>query len=121
MSTVEETGMQIVRFQDAPTFEPKGHEGVLNRALVSTQWHDTPQVSVWWGRFDRGGKADLHVHEEETQVYVVLSGSFVVADEQTEHTLEARDTAVIPAGHRHRIAVVGDRGEVMVVTTPGLR
>jgi mannose-6-phosphate isomerase-like protein (cupin superfamily) len=116
-----EAGIRFVRFDDTPTFEPRGHDGVLNHALVSTRWHDTPQVSVWWGRFDEGGHADLHVHEAETQVYVVLSGSFVVGDGEADQTLGPRDTAIVPAGRPHRIAVVGNSGEVMVITTPGLR
>ncbi|MBS1690786.1 MAG: cupin domain-containing protein [Actinobacteria bacterium] len=112
--------MKIVRFGDAPTFEPRGHAGVLNHALVSTQWHQTPEVSVWWGRFGDGGASDLHRHPGATQVYVVLAGTFVVDDGQTEHRLGARDTAIIAAGDPHRIRAEGD-AEVMVVTTPGLR
>lgn len=112
--------MRIVRFKDAPSFEPKGHEGVLNHALVSTQWHDTPAVSVWWGRFDDQGASDLHTHEGATQVYVVLSGAFVVDDGETEHRLGPRDTAIMGPDEPHRIRADGD-AEVMVVTTPGLR
>ena len=112
--------MKVVRFDESPTFEPRGHAGVLNHALVSTQWHDTDAVSVWWGRFDDGGASDLHRHEGATQVYVVLSGEFVVDDGETEHRLGPRDTAIIGQGEPHRIRAVGD-SEVMVITTPGLR
>jgi quercetin dioxygenase-like cupin family protein len=112
--------MRIVRYDDAPAFEPQGHAGVVNRALVSTQWHDTPAVSVWWGTFADGGASDLHRHRGATQVYVVLAGTFVVDDGETEHRLGRRDTAVIAPDDPHRIRAVGD-AEVMVVTTPGLR
>lgn len=112
--------MKIVRFDESPAFEPRGHAGVLNRALVSTQWHDTPAVSVWWGRFDDGGASDLHTHPGATQVYVVMSGTFVVDDGETEHRLGVRDTAIIGPDEPHRIRAEGD-AEVMVVTTPGLR
>ena len=112
--------MRIVRFDESPTFEPKGHAGVLNHALVSTEWHDTPAVSVWWGRFDDGGASNLHRHDGATQVYVVLAGTFVVDDGETEHRLTARDTAIIGPDEPHRIRADGD-AEVLVVTTPGLR
>lgn len=112
--------MKIVRFDESPTFEPKGHEGVLNHGLAGPEWHNTPDVSVWWGRFDDGGAAGVHRHEGATQVYVVLSGTFVVGDGETEHRLGARDTAIIPAGEPHMIRAEGP-AEVMVVTTPGLR
>jgi quercetin dioxygenase-like cupin family protein len=112
--------LRIVRFEEAPTFEPRGHAGVLNHALVSSEWHDTPAVSVWWGRFDDGGSSNLHRHEGATQVYVVLAGTFVVDDGETEHRLTARDTAIIGPDDPHRIRAEGD-AEVIVVTTPGLR
>lgn len=112
--------MKVVRWAESPTFEPRGHAGVLNHALVSTQWHDTEAVSVWWGRFDDDGASDLHRHEGATQVYVVVSGKFVVDDGQQEHRLDPRDTAIVDAGEPHRIRAVGD-SEVIVITTPGLR
>jgi mannose-6-phosphate isomerase-like protein (cupin superfamily) len=97
--------MKIVRFEDAPTFAPAGHADVVNHALVSTEWHQTPE---------------LHSHEGATQVYIVQSGSFVVEDADGEHTLSARDTAIIGPGEVHRIRAEG-KAEVLVITTPGLR
>ena len=112
--------MKVVRFEDAPAFAPAGHDDVVNRALVSTEWHQTPDVSVWWGRFSPGGRSELHTHEGATQVYVVLSGSFVVADADGEHTLAERDTAIIAPGKVHSIRADSE-AEVLVITTPGLR
>jgi quercetin dioxygenase-like cupin family protein len=112
--------MRIVRRDEAPRFEPAGHAGVVNQALVSTQWHDTPAVSVWWGRFEAGGASGLHDHPAQTQVYVVLSGRFVVDDGDTEDELSVGDTAIMHPGEPHRIRAT-ERSEVMVITTPGLR
>jgi mannose-6-phosphate isomerase-like protein (cupin superfamily) len=112
--------VRIVRSGDAPRFAPVGHAGVVNRALVSTQWHGVPDVSVWWGHFDDGGGSDLHVHPTQTQVYVVLAGTFVVDDGTTENDLVVGDTAVMGPGEPHRIRAAG-AAEVMVITTPGLR
>jgi quercetin dioxygenase-like cupin family protein len=112
--------VKVVRFSDTPTFAPCGHADVLNHALVSTEWHQTPEVGVWWGRFSPGGKSDRHTHEGATQVYVVMSGSFVVADADGEHTLSARDTAIIAPGEPHSIRA-DEEAEVLVITTPGLR
>lgn len=112
--------MRIVRFEDAPTFAPGGHANVVNHALVSTEWHQTPEISVWWGRFAPGGESELHSHHGATQVYVVQSGSFVVADANGEHRLSVRDTAIISPGEEHRIRA-DEEAEVLVITTPGLR
>ena len=112
--------MRIVRFDDAPAFTPGGHDDVVNRALVSAEWHQTTDVGVWWGTFAPGGRSDRHRHEDATQVYVVLSGSFVVEDADGEHTLLPRDTAIIAPGEPHAIRADED-AEVLAITTPGLR
>jgi quercetin dioxygenase-like cupin family protein len=112
--------MKIVRFEAAPTFAPGEHAHVVNHALVSTEWHQTPEISVWWGRFAPGGESELHAHEGATQVYIVQSGSFVVEGDDGEHTLSVRDTAIIGPGEVHRIRA-DEEAEVLVITTPGLR
>ena len=112
--------MRIVRFPDAPAFAPRGHEGVLNRALTARE-HGIEQVGVWFGTFDERAGSDVHVHEASDQVYVVLEGEFVVGDGETEHRLGQHDTAIIPAGERHQIRTDGRPGTVMVISAPTLR
>lgn len=112
--------MEIVRFTETSTFAPRGHEGVVNRGLV-TREHGVEQVGVWFGSFDAGAHSDLHVHETADQVYVVLEGEFLVDDGATEHRLAPHDTAVIPAGEPHRIRAEARPGTVMVISAPTLR
>jgi mannose-6-phosphate isomerase-like protein (cupin superfamily) len=112
--------MEIVRFEEAATFAPRGHDGVLNRALTSRQ-HGVEQVGVWFGSFEPGAHSDVHVHETSDQVYVVLEGEFLVGDGVTEHRLGRHDTAVIPAGEPHRIRTAERPGSVMVISAPTLR
>lgn len=113
--------MEIVRFEEAPTFVPPGHEGVVNKALTSREWHGVEQVGVWFGTFDPAAGAGLHVHEGSDQIYVVLSGDFVVGDGETEWRLSARDTAILPAGQPHLIRTEASAGTVIVISAPTLR
>jgi mannose-6-phosphate isomerase-like protein (cupin superfamily) len=113
--------MRVLRFDEAPTFAPRGHEGVLNRALTSRERDGVEQVGVWFGSFDAGAGSDVHVHESSVQVYVVLSGTFVVGDGVEERRLSVHDTAIIPAGERHQIRTEDATGTVMVISAPTLR
>ncbi len=113
--------MKVVRFGQAPTFEPAGHHGVLNRALVSQTWQGVDAVSVWHGSFEADGSSDLHVHEQSVQVYVVLTGAFVVGTGAEQHRLEVNDTVIISAGEPHSIAAADGAASVLVVSAPALR
>lgn len=113
--------MIITRFDEASTFAPHGHEGVLNRELAGRALHGADSVSVWWGTFAPEGTAGQHVHQNETQVYVVLSGEFSVGGEVEQHTLARGDAALIPPGEPHWIRALSEGAEVLVITTPALR
>jgi mannose-6-phosphate isomerase-like protein (cupin superfamily) len=113
--------MQVIRFDQAGTFVPRGHDGVLNRALAGQEATGTGELSVWHGSFDADGAAGVHVHDTSAQVYVVLSGSFEIGDGERTHRLGVHDTAVIPAGERHSIAAADGPGTVLVISSPALR
>lgn len=114
--------MRLQRFEDLDDYEPAGHEGVVNRLLLGEESGGNGELSIWHGRLAPGGRSEIHTHPESLQVYVGLSGEMVVGNEDEEHTLTPKATAVFPAGTRHFIDNRTDSvGEVLVVSVPGLR
>lgn len=115
--------MHVVRFSDAPSFEPAGHAGVINKLLAGASLKDGPEVSVWHGTFEPGGAAEPHVHDSSVQIYVALEGSFVVGGGGVADVMvERNDAVVIPAGEVHTIKNRSDRtATVLVISAPALR
>lgn len=114
--------MQVISLTDAPVFEPAGHAGVVNRLLAGETLQGQRDVSVWHGTFAAGGRAEPHVHESSTQVYVALDGSFVVGDGDQEFELAAGSAVVIAAGESHMIENrSGHPSTVLVISAPALR
>ena len=113
--------MHVVRFDQAPSFVPGGHAGVINRAIAGKTVGEVEQVSVWHGTVDPDGAAHLHVHDTSAQVYVVLTGSFRVNNGHEHVRLETNDAIVIPAGEPHAIAADDEPSTVLVISAPALR
>lgn len=114
--------MTFRRFDEIDDYRPGGHAGVLNRLLAGASLGDGEGVSVWHGKFDPGGHSEIHRHPGSIQVYVGVSGEFVVGIGGEESTIGPRDVAVIPAGTEHFIANRSDSdAEVLVVSSPALR
>jgi mannose-6-phosphate isomerase-like protein (cupin superfamily) len=110
------------RIEDLPTYQPAGHDGVINRLLVGQESHGIQDVSIWHGRLDPGGHSDLHVHPTSRQIYIGVTGTMVVDDGTTEVELAPLTTAVFEAGETHRITNRSeDAAEVLVISVPGLR
>lgn len=114
--------MIIREFSDLEEYPPPGHHGVINRLLAGRSRGDGEQVSIWHGRFQPGGRSEVHVHDGALQIYVVMSGELTVGDGSTETVLGPLGTAVIKAGSPHFIAnhSTGE-AEVLVISTPALR
>ena len=55
-----------------------------------------------------GCSIGFHVHENETELYHVVSGSALYDDNGVEVVLSAGDTTVTPSGQGHSIANNGD-------------
>ena len=114
--------MRFSRFEDLAEYEPRGHEGVVNRLLVGQENLDIESVSVWHGRLEPGGRSDLHVHDSSLQIYVGMSGEMIVGDGDQEKKLIRLSTAVFVAGAGHFIENRSNEvAEVLVVSVPGLR
>lgn len=110
-----------VSFAEASSFVPTGHDGVRNRLLVGRSDHGVNDVGVWHGTFDPGGHSECHVHEGATQVYIVLSGSFIAGTPRDPRQLRVHDTVIVDPGEEHFIQAGDSGGTVMVITAPTLR
>lgn len=114
--------MQVIRFEEAPPYEPAGHSGVVNRLLVGRDSGGVSDVSVWHGVIDPGGRADPHVHPEAVQVYVTLTGTLTVADAEAAVELGPGDVAIFAAGERHEVYnAAGSPATLHVISAPALR
>lgn len=114
--------MELVKFDLAEKYEPGGHAGVVNRALVGRGSGGVQAMSVWYGEFTAGASSERHVHDQSVQVYVGLSGEFAVATDDEVVHLEVGDAVIIPAGEFHAIQNLGDTpANVLVISSPALR
>ena len=63
-----------------------------------------------------GCSIGYHVHENETEIFYILSGTASYDDNGTQTALSTGDTAITPAGHGHSIANRGNEDvEVMAL------
>jgi quercetin dioxygenase-like cupin family protein len=115
--------MEIVRFREADSWEPDGHQGVLNRLLAGVASGDVGAVSVWHGTLSPGGGADPHLHEGSVQIFYGLAGEVEMSGGGGDPVrLAVGDVAIVAAGETHDIRNRTDRdAEVLVVSAPALR
>lgn len=114
---------ELTRFEDAEPYVPEGHHGVVNRLLVGLAEGGVSEVSVWHGRLEPGGGADPHVHQGSLQIYVGMTGEFMVSTgDGAGKTLGPGDAIVIPAGVEHDLENQGGTvATLLVISSPALR
>lgn len=108
----------INKLDEIPTFSPPHHTKTTDRKLVD-ETTGARNLALWHGEIEPGGVADLHVHEEMEQAFIVLEGkgSFMVEDQ--EYTLGEGSIIFIPAKQPHQVTSVGDRTlKVLIVMAP---
>jgi len=67
-----------------------------------------------------GWKTSLHRHARKTQTILVISGSVGIRINGSLNTLEAGDAASIAEGQEHRMYVLSDEADVLLVSNhPG--
>jgi len=111
-----------VPFAGTATFVPSGHSGVLNHMMLGRAEGAIDDVSVWHGTFEPGGSATMHVHDDERQIYIALSGALVTGTASVEVELGPLDAFAIPAGERHFIENRSQEvATLLVISTPALR
>ena len=88
---------RIVRADEAPTYLPPNHEGVIARRL---QGHDAGQTERFWvgqSNYAPGAEASTTPTNEET-VYVVLEGELQLNVDGGEQRIGAGDSVHLPRG-----------------------
>jgi quercetin dioxygenase-like cupin family protein len=113
--------MQFHRFEHHEVVEPTGHVGFKSRRLVNSKNGGDGSVSVTYASIVPGGTSGLHSHDQSVQIYVGLSGSLSVGDDQTEHELTPMAVVVFEAGSPHFVENRGDEmASALVITAPEL-
>jgi quercetin dioxygenase-like cupin family protein len=105
--------MQVVRHDDAETYEPEA--GWERRALAGSD-----RFTFEWFTKPAGHSSPMHDHENE-QVCVVLKGELTLhAEDGSSTTLEEYDSAWIPSWETHAVENEGDERAIgLDVFAPG--
>jgi len=61
----------------------------------------------------------LQMHRHRSEHWVVVSGSAEVVNGEREFTIRADESTFIPAGHKHRLANLGDEDLVIIEVQTG--
>ena len=110
--------VQLVRRAERPSLQ----YGVLGRKFLLTPT-PTPleHLEVFIGQFQPGGSTgeEAYAHGDSDEMFLVLSGRFLVQVGDTEYTLEQGDCINYRSSKPHRAAYLGDgEGEVMWIISP---
>jgi len=108
----------INKLDEIPAFSPPHHTKTTDRKLVD-ETIGARNLAVWHGEIEPGGVAELHVHEEMEQAFIVLEGkgAFMVGDQ--EYTLGKDSIIFIPAKQPHQVTSVGDSTlKLLIVMAP---
>jgi len=97
----------INELQDIPTFSPPHHTKTTDRKLID-ETAGARYFTLWHGEVEPGGIAELHVHEEMEQTFVVLEGECLFKVGDQEYRLGKGSIAFAPAKHPHQLSSIGD-------------
>jgi len=108
----------INKLDGIPGFCPPHHAKTTDRKLID-ETTGARNLALWHGEIEPGGVAELHVHEEMEQAFIVLEGKGVFMVEDQEYTLEKDSIIFIPAKQPHQVTSVGDRTlKLLIVMAP---
>ena len=60
-----------------------------------------------------GGSIGYHVHEKETEIFIIKSGRALIDDNGVKVTANPGDAISTPGGHGHSVESIGDESLVM--------
>lgn len=80
--------VDINKLDDIPAFSPPHHTKTTDRKIID-ETTGAKNLALWHAEIEPGGVAELHVHEEMEQAFIVLGGkgSFMVEDQEYTATL----------------------------------
>lgn len=65
-----------------------------------------------------GCSVGYHVHENETEIYYIISGTALYDDNGTKVELNPGDVTFTPSGHGHGVANNGDSDLIVIALIP---
>jgi quercetin dioxygenase-like cupin family protein len=110
--------MDIVKFEDAPFYNPPNHEGVISRRLQGDVVSKADFAWVGYSDFPPGVIVPMEAGTF-SKMYVVTAGSLTIEQaDGTRHLLREMDSIFIPAGEAR--SVINDSGApaAIIVVTP---
>lgn len=110
--------VDINKLDDIPAFSPPHHTKTTDRKVID-ETTGAKRLALWHGEIEPGGVAELHVHEEMEQAFIVLGGKgiFMVGDQ--EYTLGENNIIFVPAKLPHQVTSVGDSTlKLLIVMAP---
>ncbi|MGO1973094.1 MAG: cupin domain-containing protein [Propionibacteriaceae bacterium] len=111
--------MHIYKATEAPRFEPAGHYGHLEVSdIVGTEQAGfKTQLSYC----PPGGGGDMHHHDAEDQLFVVIKGELTFDTGQERFTLSEQQAVLFHAGDPHFTVNESDADSVSLVVTVAAR
>ena len=110
--------MDIVRFNDAPTYTAPGHDDVVARRLQGGGASSADFVVVGHSSFPNGAVIAMDA-APVGKVYVVTEGAIIIEQENgARHVLETWDSIFVPAGEARAVRNESGASAAMIVVTP---
>jgi quercetin dioxygenase-like cupin family protein len=107
----------VVRDADAVPEEPVDAAEGLSKAVLLDESDGAPHFAIRRFRLDPGASVPRHTNAVEHEQYV-LAGEYTVGIDGEEHTVEAGDTLLIPAGTVHRYENTSEEPGLFLCVVP---
>lgn len=112
--------MHVWRQEGSDRFTPPGHYGGLQVSDVVTKG-TSGNFNVQVSHCPPGGGGEMHWHDDDGQVFVIIDGELTFTTDDDEFTLNALQGVLFEPGERHATHNRSDRNSlamVITVTTP---
>ena len=110
--------MDIVRFENAPTYTAPGHDDVVARRLQGGEASSADFVLVGHSTFPEGAVVPMDAGPVG-KVYVVVDGAVIIEQEDgTRHELRQSDSVFVPAGEARAVRNESGAPAAIIVITP---
>lgn len=109
--------MHIYRTRDASPVVPPGHFGNLQTADVVTSVDQGVSYKAQLSFCPPEGGGEMHHHDNEDQLFIVVDGELTFKTGEQEFTLEKNEAVLFHAGDPHYTINQSDEPSVSVVIT----
>ncbi|WP_248897725.1 cupin domain-containing protein [Haloplanus halobius] len=113
----EQSSTPVLKRSDAIDYEPVDAADGLSKGVLLDESDGTPTFAMRRFTLDPGAEVPKHTNAVEHEQYV-LSGEYVVGIDETEHTVSAGDSLLIPAGTVHWYRNESDEPGAFICAVP---